>query len=361
MKKIQSQKYAAIIFLILTTSICILLGMAICGKLSDDNRAAEQNVLGGFGSLQTSDRNRMSIYPMLYDDTNLYYTVSEETGAVLYSQNMETGNSQAVCSRVLCNHDSFDCPLHHLYDTEHLNYFAIDGKIFFTAKEDSSLVLYEWDVSTDKQQRIYEFPETIVLSDENGMEARIENAVQCIERITENVILVQCGNTAYLFDDDFSLENFFVCGFGVTFSWTERTIFWMQGTDFCCYEIENNAIMQTVLEGSFGKPLIPSSYNYYCHKDSLCFTYNNKIVAYNHADKTINEVTEIDPPFQFVILGDALYYFLDESIYCINIITNERSLMVDMTSLPIAQTDTYLIQTSGSQPELFDCNGKAVH
>lgn len=361
MKKIQSQKYVVIICLILTTSICILLGMAICGKLADDSRVSDQNVLGGFGSLQTSNRNRMTIYPILYDDANLYYTVSEETGAILYSQNIEDGNSQTICSRVLCNHDSLDCSLHHLYDTEHLNYCAIDDKIYFTTKEGENLVLYEWDVFTDKQQRIYEFPEMIVLTDENGMEVRIENAMQCIERITENVILVQCGNMAYLFNNDFSLQDFFVCGFGVTFSWTERTIFWMQGVDFCCYEIESNAIAQTILEDSFGKPLIPSSYNYYCHKDSLYFTHNNKIMAYNHADKTVDEVIEIDPPFQFVILGDALYYFLEESVYCMNINTNEQSQMVDMTSLPIAQTDTYLIQTSDSQLKLFDYNGKLVH
>lgn len=380
MKIIQVKKYISKFFLGTAVVICIILASAICGVLSNNRGNINQNILGGYGTVETANRSRTFIMPFMYDYANIYYWAqNKESGETeLYSYNTETGVNQTVCQRVLCEHDTDDCLLNHLYhDTGSMNYYAIDDKMYYTINNydnNSSngienIVLYEWNLMSDERKVVYEFPGAFVLKDEEGTEVEVVSAVHHVERINKNTVLVHCGNTAYLFDDNFLLLDSFECPSGTYIAWTEQTIFWGEGLDFACYDIESNSIEEKIIEKySEGTAITPSSDKWYGYEDFLYFTSNNMIMAYSTKDKSLTEITEISrpgneefiQPYQFVIFDNLLYYYFEEAVFRIDLDTGEKRQMPDMHSIPLAKTDKYLV-LNWPQLELYDFDGRRVN
>lgn len=356
MKPIQWKRWVPAILFVPACAASLLLALGIGGVLSDDTRAPGQNTLGGFGALRGMDHNAMTILPLLYDDTNLYY----ERDGVLDSLDPAGGKYKPVCSRILCGHDVPDCPLYFLYDSEFLNYYVIDNDLYYTSVEDKTLSLWAWDIQKDTHRHVYDFPAVTVLTDEYGMEIETNNGISLLDRVNDTTIIAECGPDVYLFDNQFVVQDRFPSGAGNIYTWTEKNIFWTYGRSFYTYDLEEKRIYKNILE-KFGDGSIASSSGCYaCHNGSLYFTYDGSVMKYTRQEDTLTKLLDLQGSNTFALFGDNLYYMYDGAVRCMDLVTGEETQMAEMTDLPLSQTDRYLMQYTAEGHKLFDRNGRLV-
>ena len=81
---------------------------------------------------------------------------------------------------------------------------------------------------------------------------------------------------------------------------------------------------------------------------------------YEYKSRSISDVTDITGNSRFSLLDGKLFYYVGEDIVCRDIENGSITTMSDMTDVPTACTDKYLIQYNSLTIELFDFNGEKV-
>lgn len=322
----------------LAVSLClsVLIGCALFGRLSDNTMAEEQNMLGGIGLISTTSRSRSVIYPKLYDKRNVYFDIQDGMTNEFYSMDINSGDIRPVCSRPLCSHNSPSCPLSRLYKTGFLSYFAVDDSLYYYEKADDKLFLYEWDIMSDNDKKVCEFSAELTITDEQGTKVKVETGINCVERINTDTLFVHSGMTGYVFNNDFELICRFDCGSGIEFAFTQDSIYYMQGADFCRYSLKDNKLYDKILETA-GETSVPSSYSYYGYNGNLWFFCGERICTYFPDEKKISEVINAMPPMGFKILGNSLYYCDEQGNVCVLELQSGRSETVK--GLSVIPTD----------------------
>lgn len=360
MKRRQVRKCLFCVGLTGTAALCVFLGLAVCGKFTDNTVREGQNVFGGIGPIQNGKRIHSEIYPMFYDTTDLYY-VKDESGAVLYAYNWENGKERSVCTRVLCRHNTPDCTLYCFYDNSFLYYWEMDNHLYYTENDGERITLYRWDVLEDKSQEVFDFPAYHVLTDESGEEFKINDAVSYVERINPEMILVTCGGEIYLFDNNFVLQRKVFCGTGINLTWSGDRILWERNGELCCYQISSDSLIQSFLSEAYGQKVMLSSMYFYCYDDIVFCTIGNKLMEYDFRKQTIKEVTELSYPIQVSLLEQELFYRKEEKVFCLNLETKELGKLPEVQNVPRLKTDKYFIESNALRPMIYTHDGKAVH
>ena len=324
------------IILSVSALLTLLCALALFGVFSDSKREGSQNVLGGAGKVHTSARSRSGFYPKLYDDKNVYIDVQKDINTELWSVDIETGETVPVCSRPMCDHNVSECPLSRLYKTGFLSYFAVDDSLYYYEKADDKLFLYEWDIMSDNDKKVCEFSAELTITDEQGTKVKVETGINCVERINTDTLFVHSGMTGYVFNNDFELISRFDCGSGIEFAFTQDSIYYMQGADFCRYSLKDNKLYDKILETA-GETSVPSSYSYYGYNGNLWFFCDERICTYFPDEKKISEVINAMPPMGFKILGNSLYYCDEQGSVCVLELQSGRSETVK--GLSVIPTD----------------------
>ena len=325
------------IVLVVSIIIMALLGVMIFGRSSNDKRQPSQNVLGGIAEISSSARCRSVYLPVFYDEQNVYLDIQEDQiSDQLYSMNVKSGELQRVCSRPMCDHLSEDCPISRLYRTSFLSFFAVDNSLYYYDKTDDKLSLYEWDIMSDKDKKICEFPSEINVKDDQGTNVKIETGISCVERINAETLFVHSGMTGYVFNNDFQLISRFDCGSGLEFAFTDDSIYYMQGTDFCRYSLAENKLYDKILEAA-GVTSAPSSYSYYGYNGKLWFFSENHICSYSPDDNKITEEISAFVPMGFKIIGQKLYYGNEQGGVCALDLQSGKSEVIE--GLSVIPTD----------------------
>ena len=355
----RTKKLLLYVLLALSFATAVITISAAIGRLADNKLKKGQNLFGGYGELHSVSRSHDVIYPLFYDDTNIYAVLDERK---LCSFDIKSGKAHSICMRPLCRHsDSPDCTLYKLYDSDFLEFFSIDDKFYYYSKKDDVFILNEWDILRNEHNTVYDkIPAFTELTDNSGMEVKIHDSISSLERINDETIMIYAGSQVYLLDNDFILKGQFFCGSGQSFAWTENEIFWIQGVDFCVYEIDTGKICENVLMASADRTMKPSSTNYYGYNNRLYFTFEDKIMSYEHKSGSISEVTDITENNHFSLLDGKIFHYADGNIVCRDIEKGSITTMSDMTDVPTAYTDKYLIQYNSLTIELFDFNGEKV-
>lgn len=339
----------------LAVSLClsVLIGCALFGRLSDCKREGTQNVLGGTGKVHTSARSRSGFYPKLYDDKNVYIDVQKDIKTELWSVDIKTGETSPVCSRPMCDHTVSECPLSRLYKTGFLSYFAVDESLYYYEDTGDVISLYEWDVMSDKDTKVCEFPAEITVKDEQGTKVRIETGISCVERINDNTLFVHSGMTGYVFGNSFELISRFDCGSGIEFAFTFDSIYYMQGTDFCRYSLKENKLYDKILEAA-GETSAPSSYSYYGYNGKLWFFSGDHICSYSPDDNKITEELSAIVPMGFKIIGQKLYYGDEHGSVCALDLQSGRSEVIEgLNTIPTDEINGRLLIYTDDSYELW--------
>ena len=324
------------IILSVSALLTLLCALALFGVFSDSKREGSQNVLGGTGKVHTSARSRSGFYPKLYDDKNVYIDVQKDINTELWSVDIETGETVPVCSRPMCDHTANECPLTRLYKTGFLSYFAVDDSLYYYEKADDKLFLYEWDIMSDNDKKVCEFSAELMVTDEQGTKVKVETGINCVERINTDTLFVHSGMTGYVFDNSFHLISRFDCGSGVAFAFTDDSIYYMQGTDFCRYSLAENKLYDKILEAA-GVTSAPSSYSYYGYNGKLWFFSGDHICSYSPDDNKITEELSAIVPMGFKIIGQKLYYGDEHGSVCALDLQSGRSEVIE--GLNVIPTD----------------------
>lgn len=339
----------------LAVSLClsVLIGCALFGRLSDNTMAEEQNMLGGIGLISTTSRSRSVIYPKLYDKRNVYFDIQDSMTNEFYSMDINSGDIRPVCSRPMCDHTVSECPLSRLYKTGFLSYFAVDNSLYYYDKTDDKLLLYEWDVMSDKDTKVCEFPAEITVKDEQGTKVRIKTGISCVERINADTLFVHSGMTGYVFGNSFELISRFDCGSGIEFAFTDDSIYYMQGTDFCRYSLAENKLYDKILEAA-GVTSAPSSYSYYGYNGKLWFFSENHICSYSPDDNKITEELSALVSMGFKIIGQKLYYGDEHGSVCALDLQSGRSDVIEgLNTIPTDEINGRLLIYTDDSYELW--------
>ena len=318
-------------------ALCVLTGFAAFGRCSGAPQKRGQNVLGGTGALRVCAYGKSRIRPVMYDDSCVYFTADGTGGAELYMKDTQSGAVRSVCTRVLCRHDTADCPVFSLYDSGFLNYYAVDSDLYYTAAEGDRLNLYRWDVQTGRGRQVYSFERVLRITGRNGSFAETNASVNLLQRISPDMLLLQYVGTAMLFDNDFNLLRQFPCGTGIEFACTEREIFWMLGSDFCCYHIAEDSISQNILADVIPGFTAPETICFGCFRRELYFAYDNKITVYHAENGAVSTLIDTGAPGEFVILGETLFYMKDGTLHRYDLISEDDSVIA---GADLGETDT---------------------
>ena len=340
--------------------VCILVGLAAVGKLSDDTREKNRNVFGGIGTIHRFPTAHSEALPMFYDESTVYF-VRSENGAVLYAYDSVTGKERTVCTKVLCNHDNPDCSLYFLYDSSFLNYWVIEDAFYYSAGDEETVKLFRLDVLTGKKTEVYNFPAYRVLTDDGGAEVKIRDAVLNLERVNENTILLKYGEEVYLFDDAFTLKKKLYCGAGVAFTWTKEYIFWYGGEGLTCYSLKEDKVIKDFLSDMDGKRILLSSSYFYYYEECLYFTTGKKLMVYDTSEQTIEELREVAFPVQAFLLGTELFYHNGTMVEGLDLETGERREYTFLQSVPKAKVGQYFIENSLLEFRIHSEEGRRIY
>jgi len=342
------------IILSVSALLTLLCALALFGVFSDSKREGSQNVLGGTGKVHTSARSRSGFYPKLYDDKNVYIDVQKDINTELWSVDIETGETAPVCSRPMCDHTVSECPLSRLYKTGFLSYFAVDDSLYYYEDTRDVISLYEWDVMSDKGTKVCEFPNAITVIDEKGTRVKIKTGINCVERINADMLFVYSGMTGYVFDNSFKLISRFDCGSGIEFAFTDDSIYYMQGTDFCRYSLTENKLYDKILEAA-GVTSAPSSYSYYGYNGKPWFFSENYICSYSPDDNIITEEISALVPMGFKIIGQKLYYGNEQGGVCaFDFQTGKSEVIEGLSVIPTDEINGRLLIYADDSYELWD-------
>lgn len=340
--------------------LCIFVGLAAVGKLSDDTRGKNRNVFGGLGLVHRFPAGHSDPLPMFYDDTTIYF-VRSENKPVLYAYDSVSGKIRTVCTRVLCEHDNPDCSLHFLYDTTFLNYWVIDDAFYYSTGDEETIELLRLDVFTGKGTPVYSFPAYQVLTDEAGAEMKVRLAVLELERVNEDTVLLKYGDEVYLFDNHFSLKKKLYCGAGTGFTWSEDYILWHWGEDVACYSLKEDKLIQNLLSTATGKRIILSSSHFHYYKDRIYFTTGNKLMVYDFTEQTMEELREIVFPVRAFLVGTELFYHTGTMVEGIDFETGERKEYPFLKSVPKAKPGQYFIENNLLELRIHSEDGRRIY
>ncbi len=340
--------------------LCIFVGLAAVGKLSDDTRGKNRNIFGGTGQIHRFSTAHSEALPMFYDESTVYF-VRSENGAVLYAYDSVSGKERTVCSKVLCNHDNPDCSLYFLYDTSFLNYWVIEDEFYYSAGDEETVKLFRLDVLTGKKTEVYSFPAYRVLTDEGGVEVKIKDAVLSLERINADTVLLMSGEEVCLFDNAFSLKKKLYCGAGVTFTWTEEYLFWYGGEGLICYSLKEDKVIKNFLPDMDGKRILLSSPYFYYFEGSLYFTTGNKLMVYDTSEQTMEELREIAFPVRAFLIGSELFYHTGTMVEGMDLKTGERKEYPFLQSVPKARVGQYFIENDLTELRIHSGEGRRVY
>ena len=341
------------IILSVSVLLSLLCALALFGVFSDSKREGSQNVLGGTGKVHTSARSRSGFYPKLYDDKNVYIDVQKDINTELWFVDIKTGETAPVCSRPMCDHTASECPLSRLYKTGFLSYFAVDDSLYYYEDTGDVISLYEWDVMSDKDTKVCEFPNAITVTDEKGTRVKIKTGINCVERINADMLFVHSGMTGYVFDNSFKLISRFDCGSGIEFAFTDDSIYYMQGTDFCRYSLAENKLYDKILEAS-GKTSAPSSFSYYGYNGKLWFFSGDHICSYIPDDNIITEELSALAPVGFRIIEQRLYYSDEQNRICVlDLQSGSTDVIEGLSVIPTDVIDGRLLVYTDDSFELW--------
>lgn len=356
-KRIHRWGYYGVLFGVIL--LCIFVGLAATGTLSDDTRKENRNIFGGTGTVHRFPTWKSELNPMFYDDSSIYYE-KQESKRVLYAYDYITGKERTVCARVLCEHDTPDCNLHYLYDSSFLYYWVVDDAFYYTVSDEERVHLYHLDVLTGESEEVYDFPAYEILTDEAGMEIKAWFSLTYMERINPDTILLFYGGELYLFDNQFSLKKRIYCGTGISFTWTENLIFWQTLQGLWCYDIEGDRVEQNVLQPSSGQRVVLSSPYYHYYKDRIYFTTGTKLMVYHVVDRSMEELCEVSFPVRATLLGTEFFFHNGTLIESMDLETGKRTEYPFLQGIPQAKTEKYIIECNALELRIHTVDGRRV-
>ena len=374
-----------LVFSLLAVCACVLCFLASFGMFSNRNRMFMQNMLGGYGQINTVGNPRYHYY---YDDTNFYYpayiTSWSNFDFTMFLYDLESGQCSRVCKRISCIHKTADCPIHPLFQSDIVQstrgeWNMIDHQFIAASLTKDFMQINCWDPVSNSITKIIDIPRYMRVSDRKDLGGQYESFFNEAMRLTDDLVLIGYNNEMYICDNQYHERFRFSCR-GLRFPLvTAHRLFWLgMQNELNCIDLETGEREDNILKDCFKTRRVVSifDYNYpfaaFTYDDKVYFPYKGMIYAFDPQEHSVCSIVQIDKltkddPYACFINENLLYYKQQDIIHCMNLDTGSVTVLPDMPKVPsVSVRDLFLYirpDVTGESDDIicFDRSGKLVH
>lgn len=364
---------------IVLTLLVFLSALSALGLLKNSTRKEGQNVLGGIGSLkQCNPDNYNFLSSLVADDSFLYFLGKSGALTKTLQKTAATGQTRTVCSRILCDHHSLDCPLHSLLpkDSSSPNYVFSDGFLYLIDWDEKDCVLYQWDPATGNRKECFRQKDSYeILKDSDGFETVYLHSLGYPYRINGDTLLLFTKEGYLLLDNSFRPKKLLNLPFSSNsfFSWEEDVLFFLEpgGQDFYVYSLSGDEVSSHVLENTgmntdafYVQPV------FFAYDRGLLFQRRSKdseqgvLSYYSITSQTIEDLVSADFFNNCCMFGDDVYYSENGIVHRLSLKTRYDEPLPLLSDIPFGTwKDLLLVPTNAGSDAgyaLYSLDGTPV-